>query len=228
MSQSHRGPGGCDLFRFVTRFDSSVFPLDSHSEEGDHVDEVRSVTVGMSVPQTQSQTLIQSRAWAISLIMMVILRWGIWNILFMGEEPAWIEEVLPTVVKQAAFASLDAVDLSDVFTRRARVLKSPPAFLKRSFRNRLRLSLQEAERGRAEVDEKTECPRLEVVSSLASIVAVPFLSWRHNTEKEIAGSIFSVRARRVVAVVAVEPGCSGVSRQSKDPPSTNRFSRAQG
>ena len=54
---------------------------------------------------------------------------------------------------RAAFTSLDFVNLMEVFTKRARVLKSPPAFWKGAFRSCMRLALQEAERGRAEHNE---------------------------------------------------------------------------
>ena len=41
----------------------------------------------------------------------------------------------------------------DVFAKRARVFKSPPAFLKGAFRSCLRLALEEVERGRSEFNE---------------------------------------------------------------------------
>ena len=119
---------------------------------GNHVDEVRSATVEdvrPTDPESDTDTVPsvgdQSDNDGHSEV-------GDLEHPVLGEEPAWFEEVLPTVVTQAAFVSLDAVDLSDVFTRRARVLKSPPAFLKGAFGSCFRLSLQEAERGRAEVD----------------------------------------------------------------------------
>ena len=182
-----------------------VFPLDSHSEEGDHVDEVRST---MSVPQTQSHT--DTVPSVDDQMMMVVVRSGIWNILF-RETSQPFEEVLPTVVTQAAFASFDAVDLSDVFTKRARVLKSLPAVLKGAFRSSLRLSLQEAERGRAKVDNNRSVPAWKLFLLLLRLLLFRSCRGGHNTEEEIAGSIFSVCARAVVAVVAVEPGCNGVS-----------------
>ena len=71
----------------------------------------------------------------------------------LGEVDAGFEEILASPATRAAFTSLDSVNLMEVFTKRARVLKSPPAFLKGAFRSCMRMALQEAERGRAEHNE---------------------------------------------------------------------------
>ena len=152
-----------------------VFPLeDSDSEEG--------ATLTMFGQQPWRMSVVRHRhspeRWAISLMRMVILRWGIWNTLLRRQHlRGWMHLIC------------------DVITRRGRVLKSPPA-------------LQEAERSRAEVDNNRSV-RVWKLSSLASIVVVPFLSWGHRRRN---CRIDFLSSRGVVAVVAVEPGCGRVSR----------------
>ena len=51
----------------------------------------------------------------------------------LGEVDAGFEEILASPATRAAFTSLDSVNLMEVFTKRARVLKSPTRFLGRSF-----------------------------------------------------------------------------------------------
>ena len=71
----------------------------------------------------------------------------------LGEVMVGLEEISASATTRAAMATLDAVDLSEVFSVRARTLKCPPAFLKGAFRSCLRIALQEAECGRAESNE---------------------------------------------------------------------------
>ena len=98
----------------------------------------------------------------------------------LGEVVACFEEILASPATRAAFTRLDAVDLMEIFTKRARVLKSPPAFLKGAFRSYMRLALQEA-----------ECGRAEHRSSRGGI----------NLQEDTAGAVSSVRAGRVVTIV---------------------------
>ena len=71
----------------------------------------------------------------------------------LGEVAGGFEEVLASAVTRVAFSTFDGVDLVDAFAKRARVFKSPRAFLKGAFRSCVRLALEEVERGRSESNE---------------------------------------------------------------------------
>ena len=124
----------------------------------------------------------------------------------LGEVIAGLEEISASATTRAAMATLDAVDLSEVFSVRARTLKCPPAFLKGAFRSCLRIALQEAECGQAESNE------VRWVRAWKLFLLVALLSWTrwHDTE-EVAGTIPSFHPRRVVEVASFESRSRPVS-----------------
>ena len=146
--------------------------------------------------------------------------------LSLGEVMVGLEEISASATTRAAMATLDAVDLSEVFSVRASTLKCPPAFLKGAFRSCLRIALQEAECGRAESNEVRRVRGMETISSSSTDVALLFWTRWHDTEEEVAGTIPPFRSRRVVEVASFESRSRPVSsaRQQKDPPKSSRFS----
>ena len=79
-----------------------------------------------------------------------IRTWQTWNTPFWERWQVVSKRFLASAVTRVAFSTLDGVDLVDAFAKRARVFKSPPAFLKGAFRSCLRLALEEVECGRSE------------------------------------------------------------------------------
>ena len=54
-----------------------------------------------------------------------------------------VPEVRPSARTQAGFAALDLINVRDMFTQRACVMKVPPAFLRRAYRSAMRTALLE-------------------------------------------------------------------------------------
>ena len=74
-----------------------------------------------------------------------------------AEVVAPVEEVTISPVLRDAFRYLDIVDVSNIFQRRASVMRSPPKFLCGAFRPAVRVALQEIVRGAERVDERAQC-----------------------------------------------------------------------
>ena len=93
----------------------------------------------------------------------------------LGEVVAKFEEILAGPATRAAFTHL-----MEIFTKRARVLKSPPAFLEGAFWSCMRLALQEAECGRAEHNEVRSVRAWKLFLLLPRLVLhVSFFFLRH-------------------------------------------------
>ena len=81
-----------------------------------------------------------------------------------------------------AFIALDVVDLTNVFSLRASVLKTVPRFLRGPFRNALRVAMDEA------VPAGT---RMEVVPSVASVAPSSASSRRECAPVQVGSEIFA-------------------------------------
>ena len=87
-----------------------------------------------------------------------------------------VEEVTISPVLRDALRYLDLVDVSNIFQRRASVMRSPPKFLCGAFRSAMRVALQEIVRGA----ERRAMPGLEALFAVATHVAVQTTKgWQH-------------------------------------------------
>ena len=68
-----------------------------------------------------------------------------------------VEEVTISLVLRDALRYLDLDDVSNIFQRRASVMRSPPKFLCGAFRSAMRVALQEIVRGAERRDERAQC-----------------------------------------------------------------------
>ena len=93
-----------------------------------------------------------------------------------------------------AFSSLDSVNLTEVFTNRAHVMRSVPAMLKGAFRSALRVACrsQQLDKGNKSV---------EVAASAAQDALVPTHTWGIGATQEVGGQIQTISQWRVDAVV---------------------------
>ena len=85
------------------------------------------------------------------------------------------------------FASLDEVDLAEVFEVRVCVMKSIPKFMRGAHCGAMKLSLQEIQRGSV-ANNSTAETGMEVVLSLAQVVALQTTPRWFGPSREVAGA----------------------------------------
>ena len=126
----------------------------------------------------------------------------------LGEVAAGFEEILASPATRAAFSSLDAVDLMEIFTKRARVLKSPPAFLKGAFRSCMRFTT------RSGVSVRGNCS-----FSSHDWCCIVHLGEAHSPRRHCRSGFIGSRGESGCNCWQQVRRCSGVpcARQSEDP-----------
>ena len=93
----------------------------------------------------------------------------------------------PSARINEGFVSLDIVNVQDVFSRRACVMKAPPAFFSGAYRSAMRVALQEIVSG-MELDNPTRIERLETLHPPPSAVIDETSERRQGPQEQVVGA----------------------------------------
>ena len=108
-----------------------------------------------------------------------------------------VPEVRPSARTQAGFAALDLINVRDIFTQRACVMKVPPAFLRGACRSAMRTALSEITSGMA-LRNNTRVVREDAL--------VQASQGRQGAQERSLGPVHQVRAGSVVGSLDPERG----------------------